>query len=408
MSPVSVAFFCMPEVGHFQRLQPLISGLFSKHIAVNVFTHRMFELNVKRAGGVFFDLFSKYSLENVDNTSFPIPCRFVSFAAAYAGQICRDVEKTRPSLVIHDTFAVIGQVVATLLGIPRISICAGHNLNPEDFLPLLKKDPRVKLSARCLLAVEELRDHYGIVDASPFSYLSSLSPYLNIYCEPPEFLEEDKRKVFEPIAFYGSLPSFAEIYGKSPGNRPLAEMSNTHMLRVYVSFGTTVWRYYADAALSALTSLAAAFSRIKNIRAIISLGGTKLSSKALATLSQPNVSVESYVDQWEILQRTDIFITHHGMNSTHEAIFHLVPMISYPFFADQPALAEKCQQLGLAISLTDSLRGAFSAHDVRTALAWLSYKRELMQAALFRAYEWEKTVIMNRPAVLKRIIDLIR
>jgi UDP:flavonoid glycosyltransferase YjiC (YdhE family) len=408
MSPVSVAVFCMPEVGHFQRLQSLISGLSSKHIAVNVFTHRMFELNVKRAGGVFFDLFSKYPLENIDNTSFPIPCRFVSFAAAYAEQVCRDVEKTRPSLVIHDTFAVIGQVVATLLDIPRISICAGHNLNPGDFLPLLKKDPRVKLSARCLLAVTELRDHYGIVDASPFSYISSLSPYLNIYCEPPEFLEEDKRKVFEPIAFYGSLPSLAEIREKSPGNRPCAEMSNTHMLRVYISFGTTVWRYYADTALCALTSLAAALSRIKNIRAIISLGGTKLSGKALAALSQPNVSVESYVDQWQILQGTDIFITHHGINSAHEAIFHLVPMISYPFFSDQPALAEKCQQLGLAIPLTGSLRGAFREHDVRVALSRVSNKMDSMQAALSRAREWERTVIKNRPAVLKKIIDLMQ
>ena len=72
MSPVSVAFFCMPEVGHFQRLQSLISGLSTKHIVVNVFTHRMFEPKVKRAGGIFFDLFSKYSLEQADNTSFPV------------------------------------------------------------------------------------------------------------------------------------------------------------------------------------------------------------------------------------------------------------------------------------------------------------------------------------------------
>lgn len=405
MSHGSVAFFCMPEIGHFHRLKSLISGLTSKRITVNVFTHRMFEPNVKRAGGIFFDLFSKYPLEHADNTSFPIPCRFVSFAAAYARQICRDVEITRPSLVIHDTFAVIGQVVATLLGIPRINICAGHNLNPEQFLPLLKDDPRVKLSSKCLLAVKELREYYGMGDASPFSYISSLSPYLNIYCEPPEFLEEDRRKVFEPVAFYGSLPSLEEIQEKT---RPCAGMSNTRDLRVYVSFGTVVWRYYADTALCALTSLAAAFSRLKNIRAIISLGGTKLGNKALAALSRANVSVESYVDQWEILQKTDVFFTHHGMNSTHEAIFHLVPMISYPFFSDQPALAEKCQQFGLAIPLTNSLRGAFSEHDIRAALTGLSDKRDSMQAALSRAHEWEQAVIKNRPAVLKRIINIIR
>jgi len=112
----------MPEIGHFHRLQSLISGLADSGIKVNVFTHRKFELQIKDAGGVFFDLFSKYSLEQADNTSFPIPCRFVSFAAAYARQICRDVERTRPSLLIHDSFAVIGQVVATLLSIPRAKV----------------------------------------------------------------------------------------------------------------------------------------------------------------------------------------------------------------------------------------------------------------------------------------------
>lgn len=398
----------MPEIGHFQRMQALISGLAGKRITVNVFTHRRFESQTKRAGGIFFDLFSKYPLEHADNTSFPIPCRFVSFAATYAGQICRDVKKTRPSLVIHDSFAVIGQVVSLLLGIPRINICAGHNMNPEHFLELLREDPRVKVSEKCFRAVQKLRESYGMTHASPFSYISSLSPHLNIYCEPPEFLEESERKVFEPIAFYGSLPSLEAIQDKARKDHFNALKSNTRILKVYVSFGTVVWRYYADIALFGLTSLAAAFSRMKNVQAVISLGGKKLRKEALATLLQPNVSVERYVDQWMILQKVDAFFTHHGMNSTHEAIFHRVPMISYPFFSDQPALSEKCRRFGLSIPLTDSLRGTFSVHDVRAAMMQLSDKRDSMQADLSRAYAWEKAVLENRPAVLKRIMDLVR
>ena len=83
-------------------------------------------------------------------------------------------------MVIHDTFAVIGRLVATLLGIPRVNVCAGHNMNPARFVALLQEDPRVKLSAKCLRAVEELRESYGMMDASPFSYVSSISPHLNI------------------------------------------------------------------------------------------------------------------------------------------------------------------------------------------------------------------------------------
>jgi hypothetical protein len=76
----------MAEIGHFNRLQSLISGLAQRGIAAHVFTHRQFEPQVSRAGGIFFDLFLKYPLEEADDTSFPVPCRFVSFAGRYGKQ----------------------------------------------------------------------------------------------------------------------------------------------------------------------------------------------------------------------------------------------------------------------------------------------------------------------------------
>jgi len=179
-------------------------------------------------------------------------------------------------------------------------------------------------------------------------------------------------------------------------------------LKVYVSFGTVIWRSYATSALRALTTLAETFNHMENVQAFISLGAIKISDDALAALVGPNVSVQSYVDQWRMLQEVDVFFTHQGMNSTHEAIFHRVPMVSYPFFWDQPALAEKCQQFGLAIPLTDSLQGTFSGDDVRSTLMKLSKERERMQLALSRAHEWERAVIENRAAVLQQVVDLIQ
>jgi MGT family glycosyltransferase len=398
----------MPEEGHFQRLRSLISGLTRSGIAANVFTHRKFAPQVERAGGVFFDLFSKYSLKQADATSFPVPCRFVTFAATYAEQIRNDVEKTKPSLVIHDGFAVIGRVVATLLGIPRVNVCAGHNVAPERFLAILREDPRVKLSSECLRAAAVLRESYGLADASEFSYVSSLSPDLNIYCEPPEFLEESERRAFEPLAFYGSLPTIEEVQGREPGDRLWFGRRSARTFKVYISFGTVIWRSFAPEALRALSILAETFGRIENAQAIISLGGNKIGKEALAALVRRNVAVESWVDQWRLLKEADAFVTHQGMNSTHEAIFHRVPMISYPFFWDQPALAEKCRKFGLAIPLTGSLRGEFCEDEVRAALRRLTVERESMRAAIARAHDWETAVIDNRPAVLKRIADLIQ
>jgi MGT family glycosyltransferase len=397
----------MPETGHFRRLLPLISGLARGGVAAHVFTHRKFRAPVERAGGIFFDLFSKYPLKPADDESIPLPCRFVTFAAKYAGRIRRDVEMIRPSLVIHDTFAVIGRVIATLLGVPRVNVCSGHNVAPARYLAALPQDPRVKVSLRCLDAVNLLRDSYGMTDASPFSYVSSISPHLNIYCEPPEFLDEEKRPPFEPIAFYGSLPSPEEENGGHRRGRAYFGSGGGRKFKLYISFGTIVWRYYAPDALRALTTLSAAIAERDDARAIISLGQAEIDRKAVAALTRPNVSVKSYVDQWKILQEADALVTHHGMNSTHEAIFHRVPMISYPFFWDQPELAEICLKLGLAIPLTGLPRGEFDGDRVRAALKRLADGRESMLAALSRAREWEQAVMDGRPAVHRRIMELM-
>lgn len=397
----------MPEEGHFQRLRPLISGVVSRDFAAYVFTHRRFERHVERAGGTFVDLFEKYPLERADSESLPVPCRFVSFAGCYAEEILHDLEEIQPSLVIYDTFAVIGRVVATRLGIPYVNVCAGHNVDPGRFLRLLRSDPRVAISPGCLRAVEILRERYGLHDASPFSYVSGLSPFLNVYCEPPAYLTEADRRVFEPVAFYGSLPSIEEMQANRRAGEPSPFGSDATRTKVYISFGSVVWRYYAAEALAALKSMSESFASMENVRAVISLGGAEVGAEALCALTKPNVSVAGYVDQRRILQDADVFVTHNGLNSTHEAIFNGVPMISYPFFWDQPALAEKCRQFGLAIPLTDSPRGRVREENVDAAMAEFFRSRESLRASLAEARDWELQVIENRDAVVRQITDLV-
>ena len=397
----------MPEFGHFQRLRPLISGLTETGTTALVFTDRTFAPEVERRGGHFVDLFAKYPIAEADDSSFPVPCRFVTFAAAFAEPICRDVETSGAALVIHDSFAVIGRVVATKLGVPRVNVCAGHNVAPARFLEILKSDPRVRLSPVCVRAADVLRESYGVTDASPFSYVASLSPDLNLYCEPPEFLAAHDREVFEPLEFFGSLPSREEECARTP-DRAWFGGAGAGVLKVYLSFGTVVWRNYPEAAARALRVLAAAFSRMDDVRVLISLGGTKVADDVLAAVAGSNVAVETYVDQWSVLQQADVFVTHNGLNSTHEAIFHRVPMLSYPFFWDQPTLAKKCEDLGLAIPLARVVRGDIDERDIQVALARLRAEHASMQAALARVREWELRVIDDRTRVLRRVLDLMR
>jgi MGT family glycosyltransferase len=406
MSPAPVAVFAMIERGHFQRLRPLIAGLVDLGVPVHVFTDARFREDAEAAGGTFVDLFAKYPIEGADDASIPLPCRAVSFAGAYADQLIDDLRRLEPSLVVYDTFAVIGHVAARALGIPYVNVCAGHNADPAETVPALEADPRVDLSPACLDAVETLRTRHGLEDASPFSYMAGISPHLNLYCEPPAFLTEDERRPFEPMAFFGSLPTVDELdaHDRDEGQSPFG--AGPAGLRIYVSFGTIVWRYWAAEALDALATIAEAFAARDDVRALVSLGGADVAAESIQAIAKPNVAVERWVDQWRVLQDADAFVTHHGLNSTHEAIYNEVPMISYPFTSDQPGMAERCRELGLAVPLVGAPRETVTTAAVESALASLSAKAGAMRPRLAEAREWERQVISGREAVLERITAL--
>jgi MGT family glycosyltransferase len=398
----SIVVVCMGGTGHVQAMLPVIAGLGSRGCAVHVMTHVDFQSKVESTGARFVDLFAHRPIEAVDATSIPVPSRYVTFAAAYAESLSEQVAALAPALVVYDAFAVAGPVVARRLGLPYVSVSSAHAFVPDRALKALREDSRVAISVECLAAVERLREVHRMSDASPFSYADSLSPYLNLYCEPAEFLAEEDHAAFAPLAFFGS------ILPRTPREKAAgaAVFSPNRRKRIYVSFGTVVWWYFESAAGAALTAISRALAD-RDADVLISLGGHEIPAAAREGLLRPNVRVVDYADQWEVLEEADLFITHHGTNSTHEAIFQRVPMLSYPFFSDQPALARRCQDLGLALPLADAPQAPIEPGRLHAALARLGDEGELFAARLAEARSWELRTIAERGAVLDRILSLI-
>jgi MGT family glycosyltransferase len=351
-------------------------------------------------GGRFFDLFTRYPVEAADAKSFPIPSRLVTYAAVYAERLTDEVAALGPGLIVYDTFAVVAPLIARRLGVPYVNVCAGHAAVPPRVIAELRQDPRVAISAECWAAVKRLKEVHGMSGANPFSFVETQSPFLNLYCEPREFLGEEDRAAFEPIAFFGSLaPDLWDA-------RPMEVFPRARRgLKVYVSFGTVIWRYYEAVALAALAVISRVFADL-DADVVISLGRRKLEAAARASLEGPNVRVVDYTDQWAVLREADVFITHHGLNSTHEAIFHEVPMISYPFFGDQPAQAHCCQHLGLAVPLASAPQAAVERSALVGALKRLAEDREGFAARLAEARSWELRTIADRGAVIDRVLAL--
>jgi MGT family glycosyltransferase len=398
----SIVVMCVRGVGHLHVLLPVIEELGARGLMVHVMTHADYRQKIEGCGARFFDLFARYPIEAADATSRPIPCRYVTFAAVYAESLIREVAALRPALIVYDTFSVAAPLVARRLGVPYVNVCPNHAPVPARVVAALREDPRVDISAACWAAVERLREVHGWSTASPFSYVEALSPYLNVYAEPEEFLDREDRTAFEPLAFFGSLaPSLHPPQAPGVFSRP------RRGARIFVSFGTLIWRYFAVPAHAALSALCRTFADL-DVDAVVSLGDYDLEPASRAELEHPNVRVVSYADQWAALREADVFVTHHGINSTHESIFHEVPMISYPFFGDQPALARRCQDLGLAVALAEAPCAPFKAEAVLWALARLSDDRDGFKGRLAEARSWELRTIAGRGAVIDRILALAK
>ncbi len=245
-----------PGGGHARRLLPLVASLVERDLDVHVMTRPDVRQQVQAAGAEFHDLFANYSLAAIDDESIPLPSRLVTFAAAYAELLIAEVERLRPALIIYDSYAVVAPVIARRLAVPYVSMRAGHAQVPAEAIATIRMDPRVRTSAACHAAVERLRIEHGMADASPFSYLDGVSPYLNLYPEPPQFADEHVRQAFEPVAFFGSLAP--DLRESESWQRPFS--ASRGRLRVYVSFGTAIWRYFTPAALAALERLADVFA----------------------------------------------------------------------------------------------------------------------------------------------------
>jgi UDP:flavonoid glycosyltransferase YjiC (YdhE family) len=372
----------------------LARGIVAAGARVVVFAPAAFRARVEAAGGIFHDFFVRRPMGAVDALSQPVSVRHVSYAGFRAAELADEIRAVGADLVVYSSFSVVGFAAARRLGLPSVCMCSGPDLQPARFREFLRTDPPVRLAPVCLGAVARLRDDFGIADASPFSYVSSLSPLLNLYPEPPEYLPASARAAFEPLAFFGCLDLVDAALPPPPPRDP----SPTR--RVYVSFGTVVWRYYADAAAAALRTIVADLRARPDVEALVTLGRGVADVASVADLDAPNVRVVAYADQPRALADADVFVTHHGLNSTHEAAWARVPMLSYPFFWDQPALAATCARLGIALPIAREPRGA---PDL-LAEAWA--RAETLRPRLADARAWEERVIAGRADVVRRVLAL--
>ena len=138
---------------------------------------------------------------------------------------------------------------------------------------------------------------------------------------------------------------------------------------VYISMGTVINErpdFYSKC-IEALKAL--------NVDVIISYGKF-MDISILGTLPE-NVKAYPYVDQLDVLSKTDVFITHCGMNSVSESLYMAAPMVLYPQTCEQYAVARRVTEINAGTMLSDD-----SAEGIKNAVQEILNNASYAEAAL--------------------------
>jgi MGT family glycosyltransferase len=113
----------------------------------------------------------------------------------------------------------------------------------------------------------------------------------------------------------------------------------------YLSFGTV---------FPSLKLLKRCIQALMNFRGYVVVStGNKLDLDEIGEVPD-NFFVRKFVPQLQILNRTNVFISHGGANSINEALYCNVPLLLIPHACDQFRNAERVEELGAGLSLNRS------------------------------------------------------
>lgn len=348
-----IACFCIPAHGHTNPMLPVAAELVRRGNIVRFYSFGEFEKKISATGAEFISCDSflpkltekeEAGLKKVSTTEMTIQdIRITRSMNDFLGQ---EFQTFRPDVVYTDSVCFWGKLNAWKHQVPMV-------VSTSTFAFNQKSSQYMKSS------LKEMADLiFGLPRIS--KELKKLEPYGYHVKSVLSLIQSDNDTdsvVYTSRKFQPCAESFSEHYafvGPSVFSDMLPEKEKERPL-VYISLGTVI-NDRPDFYRKCINAL-----KEMPVDVVISCGNA-IDREALGEL--PNqIQVHPYVDQLAILARTDVFITHCGMNSVSESLYMAAPMVLYPQTNEQNAVARRVTEVGTGMLLQDG-----SCEGIRTAV----------------------------------------
>ncbi|WP_030257597.1 glycosyltransferase [Streptomyces violens] len=246
----------------------------------------------------------------------------------------------RPHVILRDGMDFSSCLIAEELGIPQLPTPSGASnvLDPAEIHPGLN-------ALRAELGLPTQEDPLSIVRHGRVDYVPADFSFARHLPGPWAYrqtVDVDRSSV---------LPQWvAEL----PTDRPLvwaALGTALPMLQKRMEEGQQLpeMPFEMPDPAKTLQSIVEAAAKLDECTVIIATSGVPVDTTALP----PHVHVTDRLPQPLLLECVDLFLTHGGFNSIREALRTATPLAVLPQFGDQPANAERVEELGLGRRITD-------------------------------------------------------
>lgn len=332
-----IAFFCIPAHGHTNPTLGVVKELIQQGHEVWYYSYDIMKDKIESTGAHYiscdkYDNQMNLKPEDADRVGKDIVFStelIVNTTLAMDEAILQELAAWKPDVVVADSVATWGKLAALKLQIPFVSSTTTFAFNKHS-AKVMKQMPSGLLSM--LFSMKKANKVVARLSEKGYPVNNVLSMIQND--------NETNTIVYTSPEFQPCSETFSDKYVfVGPSIRLLDyEVKKPKQTTIYISMGT-VNNQQTSFFQNCIEAL-----KDSDYHVIMSIGEL-VDPAALGSLPD-NFTVKPSVNQMEVLQQADVFLTHCGMNSVNEALYYEVPLVLFPQTNEQRGVANRVAQLG--------------------------------------------------------------
>ena len=335
-----IVFFCIPAYGHTNPTIEVVRELVKRGNQVHYYSFYEFRSRIEETGAVCIpcDDFMPPAPKDIDKKVgkdlSSLVDMTVDVTLAMEDKVLGELRAWKPDCIVSDSICIWGKLYAKKLNVPFVCSTTTFAFNQQtarlmkqslsELLRMLSGMPRINARLR------QLRRH-GYEIRQFYELLQNDNDTETIVYTSKEF-QPMSETFSDKFTFTGPSIAVPKPSGHKK-SRPL----------IYISLGTVLNRQ-EDFYISCMKAL-----KTEALDVIMSVGG-RTDISGLGVIPD-NFQVIPRVNQLEVLQEADVFLTHCGMNSVSESLYFGVPMVLFPQQPEEGAVARRVQEVGAGIPL---------------------------------------------------------